>query len=286
MRTDRRDGLYDGLCYPARVPRAPLVDCPGRRVCRRHEGPWTPSAQRERVDFSLTAIAPTATPYAHPHLHRQPPRRLRAGLRCRSLIPLLHPRISWNRRSRDKRADGRALAERLRRSRVCQLQYRFAPTVRPPEPHSRYRSRLAPLQVNHLRVCDENYNYCGGPAEACTSVEIIQTCAGDCGGTFSVTVDEILTVVNIALATPPLPRCATGDANDDGQITVEEILMALNNALSGCPSSLGPPCKTGARLACGWSCCGAGSPAMAHVPATTARLDWLRLVLENSDGSD
>ena len=94
---------------------------------------------------------------------------------------------------------------------------------------------LVPLQVNHVRVCDENDNSCGGPTEACTSVEIIQTCTGDCGGTFSVTVDEILTVANIALGNAGVGTCVTGDDNDDGQITVDEILVTVNNALSGCP---------------------------------------------------
>jgi hypothetical protein len=94
---------------------------------------------------------------------------------------------------------------------------------------------LAPLQVNHVRVCDENQNTCGGPAEACTTVEITQTCAGDCGGTFSVTVDELLTMVNIALGNIDVSACRVGDANHDGHITVDEILMAVGNALNGCP---------------------------------------------------
>jgi hypothetical protein len=64
------------------------------------------------------------------------------------------------------------------------------------------------------------------------------TCVGDCNSDSQVTVDEILTMVNIALGTIPLtPACPAGDANNDGQITVDEILTAVNNALSGCPTS-------------------------------------------------
>jgi D-alanyl-D-alanine carboxypeptidase len=51
----------------------------------------------------------------------------------------------------------------------------------------------------------------------------------------TVTVDEILTMVNIALGNSPISDCLPGDANHDGQITVDEILTAVNNALNGCP---------------------------------------------------
>ncbi|HXQ20365.1 MAG TPA: hypothetical protein VN812_01740 [Candidatus Acidoferrales bacterium] len=48
------------------------------------------------------------------------------------------------------------------------------------------------------------------------------------------TVDEILTMVNIAFGNTPVTACDAGDANHDGQITVDEILTAVNNALTGC----------------------------------------------------
>ncbi|MFI5398812.1 MAG: hypothetical protein ACHQ9S_25060, partial [Candidatus Binatia bacterium] len=59
-------------------------------------------------------------------------------------------------------------------------------------------------------------------------------CVGDCNGSNSVTVDEILTMVNIALGNVGVTACTAGDANHDGRITVEEILTAVNNALNGC----------------------------------------------------
>jgi cysteine-rich repeat protein/predicted outer membrane repeat protein len=59
-------------------------------------------------------------------------------------------------------------------------------------------------------------------------------CTGDCGDDGQVTVDEILTMVNIALGNADVSTCETGDANQDGQITVDEILTAVNNALNGC----------------------------------------------------
>jgi hypothetical protein len=61
-------------------------------------------------------------------------------------------------------------------------------------------------------------------------------CVGDCGDDSTVTIDDILTVVNIALGNVPLDDCLLGDANRDGQITVDEILTAVTNALNGCPT--------------------------------------------------
>jgi len=63
-------------------------------------------------------------------------------------------------------------------------------------------------------------------------------CAGDCNGDHSVTVDEILTMVNISLGNSPISDCLPGDANNDRQITIDEILTAVNNALNGCGRSL------------------------------------------------
>jgi Ca2+-binding EF-hand superfamily protein len=62
-------------------------------------------------------------------------------------------------------------------------------------------------------------------------------CVGDCDGSYTVTVDEILTLVNIALGNGDISTCLAGDANHDGKITVDEILTAVNNALNGCPKS-------------------------------------------------
>jgi hypothetical protein len=47
-------------------------------------------------------------------------------------------------------------------------------------------------------------------------------------------VNELVTMVNIALGNAQLSDCTAGDANNDGHITIDEILTAVNNALSGC----------------------------------------------------
>lgn len=62
-------------------------------------------------------------------------------------------------------------------------------------------------------------------------------CAGDCNSNGQVTVDELLTMVNIALGNANVKTCLPGDANHDNEITIDEILTAVNNALTGCPTT-------------------------------------------------
>jgi len=62
----------------------------------------------------------------------------------------------------------------------------------------------------------------------------LAACVGDCDDHGTVTVDEILTMVNVALGNSQISDCVPGDANSDSQITVDEILTAVNNALAGC----------------------------------------------------
>jgi hypothetical protein len=59
-------------------------------------------------------------------------------------------------------------------------------------------------------------------------------CVGDCDGNGTVTVDEIVTMVNIALGNVPVTECEAGDSDGSGTVTVDEILTAIQNALNGC----------------------------------------------------
>jgi hypothetical protein len=59
-------------------------------------------------------------------------------------------------------------------------------------------------------------------------------CVGDCNGDGDVTVNELVSMVNIALETTPVSQCRNGDANGDGTITVAEIVTAVTKALNGC----------------------------------------------------
>src|SRR5262249_18638339 len=68
-------------------------------------------------------------------------------------------------------------------------------------------------------------------------------CTGDCNGDGEVTVNELITMVNIALGTAQVSACTAGDVNGDGEITVNEIVAGVNNALNGC--STPPPSGCG-----------------------------------------
>lgn len=60
-------------------------------------------------------------------------------------------------------------------------------------------------------------------------------CNGDCNTDHSVTVDELVAGVSIALGNSLLDQCASFDGNLDRQVTVDELVGAVNSALNGCP---------------------------------------------------
>jgi hypothetical protein len=60
-------------------------------------------------------------------------------------------------------------------------------------------------------------------------------CVGDCNGDGMVAVDEILTMVSVALGASDHSACMAGDANGDDLITINEIITAVNNSLAECP---------------------------------------------------
>jgi hypothetical protein len=61
------------------------------------------------------------------------------------------------------------------------------------------------------------------------------TCTGDCDESGGVTINEIISMVNIALGTAQLSTCPLGDADESGAIEINEIVAAVSDALNGCP---------------------------------------------------
>ncbi len=59
-------------------------------------------------------------------------------------------------------------------------------------------------------------------------------CVGDCDWNSRVTVDELVTGVNIALGTAPLSACEMFDRDGNRTVTVDELVRGVNNALSRC----------------------------------------------------
>jgi hypothetical protein len=67
-----------------------------------------------------------------------------------------------------------------------------------------------------------------------------KACVGDCNLDGQVTIDDLIRMVNIALALQSVcsdggqAGCAAGDANCDCEITVDEIIRAVQNSFQGC----------------------------------------------------
>lgn len=68
-------------------------------------------------------------------------------------------------------------------------------------------------------------------------------CVGDCDGSQSVTVNEIIKLVNIALGTQAESACPQG-VPSGAQVNVALIIQAVNNALNGCQGALPSPTPT------------------------------------------
>lgn len=61
------------------------------------------------------------------------------------------------------------------------------------------------------------------------------TCPGDCNGDGMVTIDELVTLVNITLNSADVATCPAGDRDDNGTVTIEEMVLAVATTLRGCP---------------------------------------------------
>ncbi len=59
-------------------------------------------------------------------------------------------------------------------------------------------------------------------------------CIGDCNSNGLVAVNELITVVRIALGVTDVTLCAAGDANRDGTAQIGELVAAVRRSLSGC----------------------------------------------------
>jgi hypothetical protein len=59
-------------------------------------------------------------------------------------------------------------------------------------------------------------------------------CVGDCDGSGAVTIDEVVTLVGIALGRASIGACAAGNPDGNQQIAINEIVAAVSTALGGC----------------------------------------------------
>jgi hypothetical protein len=62
-------------------------------------------------------------------------------------------------------------------------------------------------------------------------------CPGDCDGSTSVTINELILGVNIALGSGNIASCPAFDLDGDGQVAINELVAAVNSAANGCPGA-------------------------------------------------
>jgi hypothetical protein len=82
---------------------------------------------------------------------------------------------------------------------------------------------------------------------------LAQGCAGDCDGDGEVGIEELITLVNVALERADISVCRAGDVNADGAISIDEIIAGVNGALDNCAGAATPTptgCTTASCRAC------------------------------------
>jgi hypothetical protein len=100
----------------------------------------------------------------------------------------------------------------------------------------------APAPVNNLGATG-TLGTCAAPPTQTPTATAGPTsgCYGDCNGDGEVTINELITLVNIALGAAPSSACAA--LPPDAEVTISDLVRAVNNALDGCP--LTTPTPTG-----------------------------------------
>jgi hypothetical protein len=74
-----------------------------------------------------------------------------------------------------------------------------------------------------------------GDESATATIDIRVGCPGDCSDDESVTVDELVLGIDIALGGEAIPECPLVDGNGDGSVSISELVAAVDSAVNGCP---------------------------------------------------
>jgi hypothetical protein len=65
-------------------------------------------------------------------------------------------------------------------------------------------------------------------------ITIATPCAGDCNRDGNVTVDEVVTAINVALGLDSLTACTAADEDTNDGVTVDELVSAVDSSIHGC----------------------------------------------------
>ncbi len=95
----------------------------------------------------------------------------------------------------------------------------------------------------------------------------LASCPGDCNGNGEVTIDELITGVNIALGNAPVSNCPAFDRSGDGEVTIDDLIAAVNAALTGCPA--GPTATATADAPTATATSGVPTATATVMPTTT-----------------
>lgn len=82
------------------------------------------------------------------------------------------------------------------------------------------------FDVNEPIDTNETVNSIGFPPPPCT---------GDCDGSGTVSIDDLISGVDVALGKAPGGDCAAADSDGDGQVTIDELIASVNSVRGGCP---------------------------------------------------
>jgi len=66
-------------------------------------------------------------------------------------------------------------------------------------------------------------------------------CVGDCDGDGAISIDELITGVNIALGRDGLSSCPDFDVDHDGSVQISELLGAVRGSVEGCSAPAPTP---------------------------------------------
>jgi hypothetical protein len=89
--------------------------------------------------------------------------------------------------------------------------------------------------------------YVGTDGGGVFAIRQIAGCTGDCRNDGTVSVDELVSGITIALEGRPVDACPSFDVGGDERVTIEELLAGVHNTLNGCPTE-GPPARLSGTL--------------------------------------
>jgi photosystem II stability/assembly factor-like uncharacterized protein len=101
---------------------------------------------------------------------------------------------------------------------------------------TRFGIRPQNFAVRHGRVT----TVFAGSLTGAYELQLIGHCQGDCRRDGTVTVDEVMLGIRIALGEMGIETCVALDFDESGSVEVNELVTALSNVLAGCGATTGP----------------------------------------------